>query len=152
MPHVADVGSGTDRSNAAHAERSRTPRTRRRTPAQIQRQGQVFELHLEGKTHRQIAAELTISLETVVSDIRFEAALRAEENAADREQQQAVQLARCDALYADARKHFGTPGSSALPTAAKVLEMRSKILGLDAPTKVDGTIKVLEDALAPPAD
>jgi len=131
-----------------NSEPSRTRRARRRTEAQLERQNRVFNLHIEGKTHREIKAELGISLETVVSDIRHEAVRRAEENAEVREEQQAVQLARMDSLYRDAAKRFDVPGSSSLPTAAKVLEMRAKLLGLDAPLKVEGALTVLAESLA----
>ncbi len=62
---------------------SHRARTRARTPAQLARQQHVFALSVyEHKTYREIAAELSIALETVVSDARHEQKRRDEEKAA----------------------------------------------------------------------
>lgn len=126
-------------------------RVRKRTERQLARQAQVFELYVSGKTLIKIARELGIgSLHTVIADIRAESELRAAENAKTRESDTALQLARLDNLYNEATGRFDLQGTSALPTAAKVLEMRAKLLGLDAPTKVEVGIQTLLNALEPP--
>jgi|SRR5579862_6183901 len=133
---------------AKDIEQSRAPRARRRTPAQLERQARIFELHISGKTFREIKAELGITFDTIVSDIRHESALRAEERANVRDEDQAVQLARLDSLYSDASKRFDVPGTAALATAGKVLEMRAKLLGLDAPLKIDASLALLAESLS----
>ncbi len=56
---------------------------RARTPAQLARQQRVFALTVyEHKTYREIAAEVGISLETVVNDARCEQKRRDAEKAA----------------------------------------------------------------------
>lgn len=102
---------------------------------------------VDGKTYREIAKELAISLETVVSDIRYEAQLRAEERSELREADLAVQLAMTERVYQKSMDLADRPGVGALPTAAKAAEMRSKLLGLDAPVKVDLGVEKLIDAL-----
>lgn len=65
------------------SHRARDVRVRARTPAQIARQQRVFALSVyEHKTYREIAAELSIALETVVNDARCEQKRRDEEKAA----------------------------------------------------------------------
>lgn len=118
-----------------------------RTPAQLDRQFKAFSMHIAGKTHREIMAELGIgSPKVVVADIRAESELRAKEREAFRDTDREQQLARLDSLYRDAAGHFSQPGTSALPTAAKVLELRAKLLGLDAPLEVNVTVDALMEA------
>lgn len=62
---------------------SHRARMRARTPAQLARQQRVFALSVyEHRTYREIAAELSIALETVVNDARCEQKRRDEEKAA----------------------------------------------------------------------
>jgi hypothetical protein len=127
---------------------------RTRTPIQLERQLKVFNLHIEGKTHREIMKILGIAdTGTIVNDIRQEAELRAAERSEMREADQAAHLARIDELIASCRNRFDKQGTSALPTAAKALEMRAKILGLDAPLKVDmGMAELVKAIIAEPDD
>jgi len=79
------VSKTPEQNRTKCAKVSHRARTRARTPAQLARQQRVFALSVslyEHKTHRQIAAELGISLETIVSDLRHEQKRRDEEKAA----------------------------------------------------------------------
>ena len=119
-----------DQKGAAHAH------TRARTPKQLERQEQVFRLSvLEGLTHREIAAKLKIDKKTVARDIEAE---------------KAMHLARLDDLYKRSLNLAGLAGVGGLAAAGKALEMRARILGLDAPTKVDAGLADLLNALAIP--
>lgn len=121
-----------------------------RTPQQLERQERVFTLNvLEGKTIRQIAAIEKIDTKTVLKDIRAEAARRAEERSATREHDLEVHLAKLDDLALKALQDRLMPGTGAYGAVAKALEMRAKLLGLDAPTKIDVGIKTFLDALEP---
>lgn len=120
----------------------------RRTAQQLSRQEQVFKLRvLERMTVRQVAAKLKIAPETVTKDERAELELRASEIEDRRATEKAAHLAIIDDLYLQSMKRKGTPGTGALGAAAKAVEMRAKILGLDAPTKVDVGLQKLVDAL-----
>ena len=122
--------------------------TRARTPKQLERQAQVFRMNvMERKTVREIAKELDISQETVISDIRAEAQLRADERAQLREADMAIQVELTERLLDDSMRLADKPGTGALGAAAKAIEMRSKLLGLDAPTKIDAGLDAIMDAL-----
>lgn len=123
----------------------------RRTAMQLSRQEQVFKLRvIDRLTVRQTAAKLGISLETVIADEKAELELKAAEIDDRRAVEQAAHLALVDDLYKQSMARKGTPGTGALGAAAKALEMRAKILGLDAPTKVELGVQALVDALAIP--
>ena len=125
----------------------------RRTPKQLERQERCFEMHIvEGKTCRQIGAELHIDADTAARDINAESLRRASEIAARREVEQAQHIARIDDLYRKSIALSSAAGTGALGAAGKALEMRAKILGLDAPTKIDVGLSTLLDALDVPAD
>jgi hypothetical protein len=103
-------------------------------------------------TVRQVAAKLKISQDTVIADEKAELERRADEIEGRRDVELAAHLSLVDDLYLESMKRKGTPGTGALGAAAKALEMRSKLLGLDAPTKVEIGIQQLVDALAIPDD
>ncbi|TAM90621.1 hypothetical protein EPN42_05620 [bacterium] len=141
---------------------------RTRTPAQLERQERVFELSvMDGKTVRAIAAEVGISQDTVISDLRHEGQRRSDEIAERRE----VEKARAVSFYshvaqeglrlaaeADGVEEIG--GSDEQPprlvskaalargldSAIKARERIDKILGIDAPTKVEVGIEKLLQA------
>ena len=104
---------------------------------------------MRGLTVRQIAAKLKIDPGTVITDLRAEEQLRADETAEQRETMLARQLAVVDDLYRKSMAKAGKPGTGALAAAAKALEMRARLLGLDAPTKVDVGLDKLLEALEP---
>jgi len=119
-----------------------------RTPMQIERQERVFKLSvLERRTVRQIAAIEKIDPKTVLSDLKQEAARRAEERAATREQDIEIHLALIDDLREQALAAKGIPGTGAFGAASKAIEMRGKILGLEAPLKVDAGLADVLKAL-----
>lgn len=120
----------------------------RRTALQLDRQEQVFRMRvIERMTVRQVAAELKISQQTVIDDERAELQRRADEIENRREVEKAAHLALIDDLYLESMNAKDAPGTGALGAAAKAIEMRAKILGLDAPTKIDIGVQTLVDAL-----
>lgn len=134
-------------------QRTRASRERARTALQLERQEKIFVLNvIGGKSHREIAALLKIDKKTVASDIKAEAKRRAGEIAERRETEQAMHLARVDGFYFRSMELAMVAGSGALGAAGKALEMRAKILGLDAPTKVELGLQTLLDALDVPPD
>jgi len=136
--------------------------TRTRTPYQIQRQGRVFELSLRGWSAREIAAELNIDKDTVCADLVFEQELRAEELGSRRETEKARSVAVYERVIRKALERAETAGAILdaiasgadmkltdryLETVTKARERIDKVLGVDAPTKVDIGIAGLLEAL-----
>jgi hypothetical protein len=140
--------SGGARSKAERPSRARTSK-------QLERQEKVFNLSvLEDKSYREISAELGIAMQTVVDDMRHEALRRADEIAARRD----TELARGIAFYDRAVKKgmqlaeksteaFMQPLARGLDSAIKARERIDKLLGLDAPTRVDVAVQGLVEAL-----
>lgn len=132
--------SGRQKQPNAHA--------RERTAAQLQRQERVFALSvLDGRTHREIAKELGLDRGTVARDLRAEAERRSEEIAERREVEHATQLALVDNLFYRSMEMAHTAGAGGLAAAAKALEMRSRLLGLDQAVKLDTGLEGLLKAL-----
>ena len=110
-------------------------------------QEQAFYLSVEGKTCREIAKILNINKDTASKYIRAEEQVRAEELAERRESEKARRIARLQQLSKLAESKAEIPGSGALGACGKFEEMINRILGVDAPTKVEVGIQALVDAL-----
>jgi hypothetical protein len=135
----------------------------RRTPAQLARQERVFALSvIEGKTTRQIAVLEGIDRGTVIADLRHESARRAEDLKANREFEIERALSFYDEIAAMAvlkskmydgiARAGGKVVDHSLDAALKARERKDKILGIDAPTRIDVGLATLLEALEPPAD
>lgn len=131
-----------------------------RTPLQLDRQERVFELSvMQGKTMRAIAAELDIACETVTLDLRCEQERRSDEIASRRDQEKAravefyqkiiakalVKSELYDTLLAE--RAGAKISDHSLDAALKARERIDKVLGVDAPTKVELGIQSLLDAI-----
>jgi transposase len=110
-------------------------------------QEQAFYLSIEGKTCREIAKVLNIDKTTASKYIRAEEQIRADELAGRREAEKARRIARLQKLSKIAEDKADIPGSGALGACGKFEEMINRILGVDAPTKVEVGIQALVDAL-----
>jgi transposase len=132
----------------------------RRTAAQLDRQEKVFDRNVMfGRTIRQLAAEFGISPETVISDLRHEEQRRSKENAARRSADLARSLSFYDGVIAIAQeksKLYDTLlgerdgakiSDHTLDAMLKARERQDKLLGLEAPTKVDLGIQALLAAI-----
>ena len=138
------------RKAKAKASRTAPSTARKRNLVQLARQEKAFELVvLAGKTIRQAAAEIGCNPETVLSDLKHEASRREAELGDLRESEKARHLAMVEDLYQKSLTLAAMPGTGAIGAAAKALEMRAKLLGLDAPTKVDLGLQTLVEALKP---
>lgn len=121
------VGAGLDRT-ASGAARARTAARRQR----------ALELRIEGKTVRQIAAELGVSKTQIGKDLQRELAALDQANQASAAELRALELERLDTL--DAKVRVGLEAETdprLVREAIRVSEQRSKLLGLYAPTKVE---------------
>jgi len=135
------------------------PAERPRTPAQLERQERAFMLSVtQGKSVREIGAELGIDKDTVASDLRREQDRRAEELGERRENERIRAVAfyesiigraiaqsdRLDALLAAGKGGFS---DRSLDVAIAARTRIDKILGIEAPTRIDPGFDVLLAAL-----
>lgn len=133
--------------------------TRTRTPQQLERQEKAFHYSVvDGKTYREIALLLGCDKDTVTKDIRAEQERRSEEIAERREVEKARAVAFYERVIGKAMVKSDildglllTPGSKvndhSLEAAIKARERIDKVLGIDAPTKIDLGVQTLLDAL-----
>ena len=98
-----------------------------------------YELKLEGKTMREIAKAIGMSVGTVHSRIEAEIAARVLPLA---EEVRKVELDRLDRWLAklEARLDAGGEPEKVIPVCIKVSERRCKLMGADAPEKFEGTL------------
>jgi hypothetical protein len=112
------------------------------------RQLMVFTMfYVDGKTYDEITVETGHSSATIAADLKAETARRAEAIAEDRDVQIGIQLAMVEDLRRKSLDARLFPGTGAFGAAAKSIELRAKLLGLDAPSKVDVTLQNLVDSL-----
>lgn len=138
---------------------SGTTRTRARTPAQLERQEKAYALHIEGLTYREIAEALKCDKDTVTRDIHAEWERRSSEIEERREFEKARAVNFYERVIGRAMKKselYDTLLSEragakvtdhTLDSAIKARERIDKILGIDAPTKIDLGLEKLVQAL-----
>lgn len=147
------------------AETGQTPTPRARTPQQLARQERAFAMSvLGGQSVRDIAAALGIDKDTAAADIRHEEQRRADELGVRRENEKARSVAFYESVADLALKRAavsdeilvqirdGTEcekkvSDRSYGDAIKARERIDKILGVDAPTRVDLGLQQLLDAL-----
>lgn len=111
----------------------------------VERRAQAIELRRQGKSYREIAAELGINVATAFSDVK---AYFAEVVSLSKEsimEVRELELARLDRYLVALERHIdgdricmgcGRPDVRAIEAAVKVGKSRREILGVDAPTKI----------------
>ncbi len=115
----------------------------------LNRQERAFELSvIEGMSVPQIARTLGVSEFTVRSDIRAEEVIRIAESEETRSAEQVRQLILVQDVINEARASRNRPGTGAFSAMTKGIEMRAKLLGLDAPTKVELGVSQLLEAIS----
>lgn len=108
----------------------------------LERKVVFWESYKEGKTFRQIAGENGVSPSTVSSDIKeFVKELR-EEGLRYVEEFRIVQQERISAAVYAIWENVLMGDIGSINTLIRLLERESRLLGLDAPTKVDITAKI----------
>jgi hypothetical protein len=109
------------------------------------RRRDVAALLREGKTQAQIARDLRVSIQLVNQDVQALQAEWRELHARDRDVWMAQELAKLDAAEAVAWDHVRTNVKGklfGLDRVLAIMDRRAKLLGLDAPTKIDLTQNV----------
>ncbi len=161
-----------DERMLAKPVQSRTQREQRHpTYRQSELRERSWYMHCDGFSVRQIAAQLQINKETVSLYIRAERTKRADDINADREARKTEAIGfyqgikrRALRMHDTIRHTLETISEATdyegqvriqehyLMDATKAQERIDKIEGLDAPLKMDGTLRALSEALFVPED
>ncbi len=153
-----------DKAKGAEApfEKKQTATPRARTQYQLDRQSECFMLSVEGWSIRAIAQNKSLACNTVLADIKAEQAVRADQirERAESEKARSVSFYESVAKRAIRKAEvcdrildsIASGGDAKLTekyldTAIKARERIDKILGLDAPTKVEIGIATLIESL-----
>jgi len=113
------------------------------------RQLKAVELRRRGKSYRTIADELGVSVRTAFDDVWKHFSELDKLATEELEQVRKLEVARLD-RYLDALEPACEEGDAkAIATAIKVGERRAKLLGLDAPAKVEHTTPDDYDRMTP---
>ena len=108
----------------------------------LERRVVFWELYKQGMPFRQIAAENDVSPQTVSSDIRIFVQQLKEEGLRHVEEYTIVQQERLAEAIKAIWPNVIAGRIDAINTLIRLLERESRLLGLDAPTKVDITAKI----------
>jgi transcriptional regulator len=100
---------------------------------------EVYRLRTEGKTHRQIADALGIKAHAVSLCIEEESRLYLEECAERVATVRQMEVDRLDELFAVQMQIARDGDIEATKNCLRIMERRSKLLGLDCPVKVEQT-------------
>jgi transposase len=123
-------------------------RARARTRKQLNRQEHVFTLNvIDGLSVRAIAKQLGVDRKTIQSDLAHEARRRADEIEQRRDTEQATHLAKLDHVFQRGLELATKPGAGGLAAAAKSLELRARVLGLEKAPKADPATDALIAAM-----
>jgi hypothetical protein len=95
----------------------------------------AFELRKQGQSYRQIGAALKVSVTTAYEYIMAELMALREQTAEDVTSVREMELQRCDEMMAGLWKFAVKGDVASVATVLRVMERRSRLLGLDAPTK-----------------
>lgn len=104
-------------------------------------QAVCLQLRLEGQSFRAIAATTGLSVGTVYTRIRDAIDLEVNPKA---EELRAIECERLDSYLARLAPKIADGDDRAINTAVRIGERRSKLLGLDMPTRVDATLETHE--------
>ena len=113
-----------------------------------ERRPRVLELKKAGASVRAIARALDVGATTVQRDLDLALGELAAEQRAGAERLRVLELARLDAMHSALWPRVRAGDTDAIDRLLRIAERRSKLLGLDAPARVDITAYVRELALA----
>jgi hypothetical protein len=100
-------------------------------------QTECLQLRLEGKSFRAIAEATGIPLATVYARVEDAIALEVNPKA---EQLRAIECERLDLYLSRLRVRIDKGDTSAIQTALRISERRSKLLGLDMPQRIEASV------------
>jgi hypothetical protein len=129
-------------------------------PYIAERQAEAFKMSIWGKTNQEIADHFGVSYATIARDLAAEGAARSKELEDRRQSEVARHIALCQGVI-NAAKQKGefydellsnggkVSGDRTLDTIISAEERIARLLGLDAPTKIEIGVAALVEALAP---
>jgi hypothetical protein len=97
----------------------------------------AFDMKLQGCRNEDIANALGLSVETVRTRIYDELAVITEEVETSREMFRALEVARLEMLQTGLWTKATNGDLDAIDRVLKIMDRRSKLLGLDQPTRID---------------
>jgi hypothetical protein len=115
-----------------------------------ERRMRALNLRKAGGSYRQIAQQLGVSLNTAWADVNAELLELREQTKADAAEVRDLELQRCDEMILGLWPAVRRGDPKAVSAAVRVSERRSKLLGLDAPSKSEisgangGPVELLE--------
>ncbi len=101
------------------------------------RRASAFRLRVAGKSYRAIADQLGVSVHTAWDDVAAELNELRDQTHEDVTAVREMEIERCDQLWTWLRPRLERGDPQAVASAIKVMDRRSKLLGLDASTKID---------------
>lgn len=102
------------------------------------------ELRRQGYSYRQISAELGVDIHRAHDYVQGELDELARDTREETEHIRAIELERLDSYLKAVTPAAELGEEKAIATALRIAERRARLLGLDAPTKVDGTMTFLD--------
>jgi hypothetical protein len=105
--------------------------------AAIERRGKALELRIAGVRYRQIGAQLGVNHQTAYRDVQAALGELAALSAKKAEKLRELELERCDKLVLALWPKVKAGDEKAVRAVVAVMDRRAKLLGLDAPTKLE---------------
>lgn len=105
----------------------------------LERQRQALQLRKNGVSYRLIGDQLSISHVQAQRDIKAALELSRKDVRQEAETYRALELERLDDMLFNINNQVRSGHLGAIDRALKIMERRAKLLGLDAPEKLDWT-------------
>jgi DNA-binding CsgD family transcriptional regulator len=105
---------------------------------------QAIELRKAGATYRQIGERLSVSEAQAYNDVQRELARLATQTQDAAAALRVLESERLDALMLALWQQAKQGNQGAIDRVLKVMERRARLVGLDAPTRIDHTVDVYE--------
>jgi hypothetical protein len=117
--------------------------------AAAERRLKALQLRMAGVPYRSIAAQLDVSLAQAHEDVQRELEVLAEKSQAEAAHVRTLELERLDAMTMALWQQARQGNQGAVDRVLRVMERRSRLLGLDAPEKQERsgeiTIRIVEE-------
>jgi Homeodomain-like domain-containing protein len=105
--------------------------------AAAERRQKALDLRMAGARYRQIGAQLGVSYQTAYRDVQAALGELAPLQASKAEKLRELEVERCDKLTLALWPKARNGDEKAVRTIVAVMDRRAKLLGLDAPTKLE---------------